>query len=216
MSTSNTRFVVNLNPSNTVNRVWLKSIRPSDWSAHGPVALCTYDRSEAAHFLDFYAARDASNAAKGWPDSRVEDIEILPPSTPAEIESECVAQEAAEDTELAARRTVSVRPAAESAEQKAARLHHAEECLYAIELANKPLRAALAKFGVLAEASQDASGRASRLRAKWLKTGDKRADLRRAEIIAETMKEAAGAALAEVRRLEAAELERLNAQAFKF
>ena len=215
MSTSNTRFVINLNPSTAFKPVWLRSIRPSDWSAHGPVVVATNDRSEAAQFLDFYAARDLCSSAIGWPDSRVEEIEIAPPTTPAEIDLECWNQERAEDIALVSSRMVSARPA-ESEEQKAARLHHAEECLYAIELANKPLRAALAKFGVLAEASQDASGRASRLRAKWLKTGDKRSDLRRAEIIAETMKEAAGAALAEVRRLEAAELERLNAQAFKF
>lgn len=203
MSTSNARFVVNLNPSNTVNPVWLKSIRESGWSAHGPVVVATDYRGLAVHFLDFYTARDASSAAIGWPDSRVEEIEISSPSTPAECESECVAQEAAEDAELAARRTVSVRPAAESEEQKAARLHHAGECLYAIESANKPLRAALARFGVLAEAYTDAHGRARRLRKQLLKTGLGRADLRRAEIIAETMQDAAGAALAEVKRLEA-------------
>lgn len=202
MSNSNTRFVINLNPSNSINPVWLKSFRPSDWngSAHGPVVVATNDRSEAVHFLDFYDARNLLHSTIGWPESRVEEIGIAPPTTPAEVEAECCAQE---DSELVARRMVSVRPAVETAEQQAARLHHAEECLFAIELANKPLRAALARFGVLAEASIDANKSASRLYNKWLKTGDKRAELRRAEIIAETMKDAAATALTEVRRLEA-------------
>jgi len=188
MSNSNTRFVINLNPSNSINPVWLKSFRPSDWngSAHGPVVVATNDRSEAVHFLDFYDARNLLHSTIGWPESRVEEIGIAPPTTPAEVEAECCAQEDAEDAELVARR-----------------LHHAEECLFAIELANKPLRAALARFGVLAEASIDANKLASRLYNKWLKTGDKRAELRRAEIIAETMKHAAATALTEVRRLEA-------------
>ena len=219
MSTSNTRFVINLNPSNTRSPVWLRSVRESDWSAHGPVVATTDDRSEAAHFHDFYTARDASNAAIGWPDSRVEEIEIAPPSTPAEIEAECVAQEAAEDTELAARRAVieeqdKARWAAEDAaiaareeseaQIAAARLHHAEECLYAINLGNKSHREALAKFGALTQASGDAHGRSSRLRKQVLKTGLGRADLRRAEIIAEALKDAAAAALAAVKRFEAA------------